>query len=263
VALEAYSLMYHDVVPAGDLDSSGMPGADANIYKLDQPDFCRHLDAIAALGPSRVKSCLDDWQRNAPVFLTFDDGGASASWIAAELDRRGWRGHFFITTDWIGRPGFVTAADLRRIAAQGHAVGSHSCSHPMRMSALARGDLRREWRDSLAKLAGILEAPVTVASVPGGHYSRQVGEIAAACGITTLFNSEPTSVACRIGPCLVLGRFFVQRQMPAGIAQSFAGGPAGPRRRQALVWKAKKAAKSLGGDLYVRARKAYLESRAR
>jgi hypothetical protein len=261
--MQVYSLMYHDVVPPGELDSSGMRGRDADRYKLDQAEFRRHLDAIAALGSRRVKICRENWQGTEPVFLTFDDGGVSALWIADELESRGWRGHFFITTDWIGRPEFAGVADLRRIAAGGHVVGSHSCSHPMRMSALDENNMRREWRDSMAKLRDILGTAITVASVPGGHYSQRVGRTAAESGISTLFTSEPTAACHRIAGCIVLGRYFLQRGMGPEIARGFAGGPPGPRRKQALVWKARKAAKALGGEMYVRLRKSYLERRSK
>jgi peptidoglycan/xylan/chitin deacetylase (PgdA/CDA1 family) len=260
--MRAYSLMYHDVVPAGAFDESGIQGADADLYKLDRAEFRRHLDAIAALGRERVKRCLDQWQHEVPVFLTFDDGGASAPWIAGELEQRGWRGHFFITTDWIGQPRFATAADLRDIASRGHVIGSHSCSHPMRMSALSESEMRREWRESLARLSDVLGAAVQVASVPGGHYSRRVGETGAASGLSILFTSEPTPACARVGECLVLGRYFLQQNMGPEIAQSYAGGAPGPRRKQALVWKVKKAAKAVGGEIYVRARKSYLERQA-
>ena len=39
--------------------------------------------------------------------ITFDDGGASALAAGEELARRSWRGHFFIATDLVGRPGYL------------------------------------------------------------------------------------------------------------------------------------------------------------
>ena len=41
------ALMYHDVVAAGDEDSSGFPGRDAALYKVTPETFAAHLDAIA------------------------------------------------------------------------------------------------------------------------------------------------------------------------------------------------------------------------
>lgn len=260
--MKAFSLMYHDVVPPGGASASGIQGADADVYKLDQAAFVQHLDAIAAVPGARVQTCAEPWPNSTPVFLTFDDGGASFPWIAKELERRGWRGHFFITTDWIGKRGFVQTGELRAMSKMGHVIGSHSVSHPRRMSALPRDDMAWEWRSSVVTLAEILGEAVAVASVPGGFYSRAVGEAAIEAGIRTLFTSEPTETCWRLDECTLLGRYFVQRGMGPAMAASFAGGPAGPRRKQAMMWKVKKAAKALGGDLYVRARVAYLGKRA-
>lgn len=254
---QVFALMYHDVVPPGGCGMSGIQGADADIYKLTQDDFCRHLDAIGALGKDRVRTCLES-PSDAPVYLTFDDGGISALWTAEELERRSWRGHFFITSDWIGQPGFVSAADLRGMAARGHVVGSHSCSHPKRISALPADQIRREWAASVERLSDVLGSAVTVASVPGGFYSRQVANLAAQAGITMLFNSEPTAQPRQAGSCLLFGRYFLQQGMGPEVAANFAGGPGVARLRQAALWKIRKAAKALGGDLYAKMRKSRL-----
>src|SRR5262245_59228288 len=104
--MQALSLMYHDVVEAGASDSSGfcVPGASA--YKLYRPEFEAHLDAIAGLDPQPTVSVVN--RHRAPetgtsLFLTFDDGGSSAYAVGGLLEQHGWRGHFFITTDYIGK----------------------------------------------------------------------------------------------------------------------------------------------------------------
>ena len=50
------------------------------------------------------------------------------------LERYGWPGYFFVATDWIGRPGFLNAAQFRELDSRGHVIGSHSCSYPERMA---------------------------------------------------------------------------------------------------------------------------------
>ena len=259
---KAFSLMYHDVVPAGEFASSGIGGADADVYKLERSTFISHLDSIARVG--QVRSCLENWQTGPPpVFLTFDDGGSCSPWIGEELARRGWCGHFFITTDWIGKSGFVTAGDLREMRAAGHVIGSHSASHPLRILSLPMDQIDREWRTSVAALSDLLGEAVSVGSVPGGYYSREVGNSAARAGVTQLFISEPTEICEQSGDCLLMGRFFIQQGMDAGMAASFAGGPGLARRKQAMIWKLKKTAKALGGDLYIKARVAYFAKTAR
>jgi peptidoglycan/xylan/chitin deacetylase (PgdA/CDA1 family) len=240
-----FALLYHDVAPAGQDDASGFPGAGAARYKLTPAAFAAHLDAVAAAAP-------------APL-LTFDDGGASAyDPVAGLLEAKGWRGHFFVPTDYVGRPGFLTAAQVRELRRRGHALGSHSCSHPERMSRCPRRRLVEEWRRSAAALADLLGEPVTSASVPGGFYSRAVAEAAAEAGLTLLFNSEPTTRARQVGVCRVLGRYTVYRGMSAEDAAALAGGRLGPRLRQALLWNVKKVAKAVGGRAYLRLRRGLL-----
>jgi peptidoglycan/xylan/chitin deacetylase (PgdA/CDA1 family) len=250
--------MYHDVVENGDFASSGFPGEGANVYKLRREDFERHLDAIRT--PITTVRELRD---TPPVMLTFDDGGASFQHpIADLLERRGWFGHFFITTDRIGTPGFLTADALRDLHRRGHIVGSHSHSHPTRMAALTRGELDREWRESVARLSTILGDQVRTASVPGGYYSRDVAASAAAAGIQALFNSEPTAATHKVDGCLVLGRYVVQRGMDPEWSAGFAAGNPRHCLRQAGLWKAKRIAKSLGGTAYLNLRNRILDRKA-
>jgi peptidoglycan/xylan/chitin deacetylase (PgdA/CDA1 family) len=264
--MQALAIMYHDVVEDGDFESSGFPGEGANVYKLRRDDFERHLQAIHAAIPAGAVRTIAQYPRPSgslperPVFLTFDDGGASFHTpIADMLEALGWRGHFFITTGRLGQPGFLASGQVRELHARGHVIGSHSCSHPTRMAALARSEMDREWRESLATLSAIVGEAVTVASVPGGYYSRQVGESAAAAGIEVLFTSEPTVTAATLGGCLVLGRYVVKRGMPPEWSAGLAAGRRSFRWRQTALWKAKRVAKSLGGGAYLKLRQAILE----
>jgi peptidoglycan/xylan/chitin deacetylase (PgdA/CDA1 family) len=256
----AVSLMYHDVIDGGSADGSGFPSADAAIYKLRVDVFRSHLEAIRqrAKTVSHVGQ-MHRWPDTLPVLLTFDDGGVSFLHpIADMLEEFGWRGHFFITTDYIDSPGFLSRAHIRDLHHRGHIIGSHSCSHPMRMSACTRQQLNREWSQSLAVLSDVLGSAITTASVPGGWYSREVAETAAESGISVLFNSEPKTRAEAIGRTIVFGRFAIFADTPASLCGAFAAGDRWPIARQKLVWNTKKVLKAAGGELYVTMRKAIL-----
>ncbi|HTP32499.1 MAG TPA: polysaccharide deacetylase family protein [Candidatus Acidoferrales bacterium] len=262
--MRALSIMYHDVVENGDFGSSGFPGEGAHVYKLRREDFERHLAAIREAVPAAQAvssiAARREWSDPTPVFLTFDDGGASALHPAADiLESYGWRGHFFITTDRIGTAGFLNTEEVRELHRRGHVIGSHSASHPNRMAALARDEIDREWRLSLDRLSQIAGESLKTASVPGGYYSREVAESAAASGIEVLFTSEPTAGTTVVNGCLVLGRYAVQRGMGPEWSAGFAAGRVGPRWRQTALWKAKQIAKSLGGEAYLKLRRAILE----
>lgn len=258
------TLIYHDVLADGGSDDSGFGGADALSYKLTETQFHRHLDLIASALGVDAPFCIPDaaaaTTTGGAVVLTFDDGGASApTRILRALGKRGWRAHFFVTTDFIGRGGFVTPEGLRELHAAGHVVGSHSASHPTRMSHLAPEAMRREWRDSRARLEDLLSAPVTAASVPGGYYSRTVATAAAEAGIRVLFTSEPRRSVFTVDGMAVVGRFSVTRRTPDGEIVSLASGRDGAALRQRLAWGAKKVAKRLGGETWLAVRRKLFE----
>ena len=123
------------VIPAGAEDSSGFPGRDAALYKVTPQLFEQHLSAIKRSLPDHPDH-PDHSDRPDPTF-TFDDGGTSAMAAADALERRGLIGYFFITTNYIGTPGFVSESDIRDLSRRGHMIGSHSCSHPLRMGHCA------------------------------------------------------------------------------------------------------------------------------
>lgn len=248
------TLLYHDVTPALADDSSGFAGPEAARYKLTPEEFVRHLDAVATkvTRPPSVTTSVDELRRAASDswLITFDDGGVSAiTDIAEQLERRGWRGWFFIATDDIDTPSFCTCAQLRELHERGHVIGSHSCSHPERISNCSREQLLDEWQRSRATLTEIIGHPVTTASVPGGFYSREVARTAAASGIEVLFNSEPTTGLFDVDGCLIVGRYNVYRGMLASDAASLVSSPL-RRWRQSAFWNAKKVAKMIAGPAY-------------
>jgi len=194
------------------------------------------------------------------VILTFDDGGASApTRILRALRERSWRAHFFVTTDFINTPGFVTPEGLRELHTAGHVIGSHSASHPLRMSYLAHEAIYREWRDSRVRLEDLVGAPVTAASVPGGYYSRTVATAAAEAGLRVLFTSEPQRSVTTVDGIVVVGRFSVTRRTSESDVISLASGRHGAALRQRLTWDVKKVAKRFAGEAWLTARRKLFE----
>jgi peptidoglycan/xylan/chitin deacetylase (PgdA/CDA1 family) len=258
---KSLAIMYHEVVEDGDSRIAKMHAGDA-VYKLDESDFREHLAAIKkAIGEKPVRRADDPaaWGEGPPLFLTFDDGEASGYTRAAPaLEEYGWRGHFFITAGQIGRPNILTPWQIRELDRRGHLIGSHSYSHPPAMSQMGWDELRREWSESVRVLEATVAHAVTVGSVPGGYYAPRVAEAAALAGIRVLFTSEPTMAAHRVGDCLVLGRYFVQRGMAPRVSAAFASGRVWSRSKQALGWKARKMAKSAAGGVYASVRERWL-----
>lgn len=253
------ALLYHDVVSSGQYASSGFQGPDADAYKMDCEEFQSHLQAMgSARCGTRVGLLRNRDSANPPMSLlfTFDDAGASAPAIADMLEKKGWRGHFFVPTDFLSSPGFVTTGQVRDLHSRGHVIGSHSCSHPMRMAQCTRTELQREWTKSVQVLSEVLGTQIRVGSVPGGYYSRAVAEEASAAGIEVLFNSEPTTRLQRLLDCLVVGRFCIREGISPRRAARIASGSPLERTQQYLYWNFKKCAKRVGGTYYLRLRDA-------
>lgn len=260
--MRAVTLLYHDVVD--DADSSGFPGGGPARYKLPVAEFERHLEALAEArpeGPSTAEELREESENPMPFLITFDDGGSSALAAADMLDGLRWRGHFLITVQPIGTRGFLSASGIRDLRRRGHAVGSHSFSHPDPMSACAPEVLRGEWARSVRALEDILGEPVRIASVPGGSYSRKVARAAASAGVRILFTSEPVTRAHEVDGCRVFGRYTLWRGVPASTAAALARCEPGPRLRQFAGWNARKAAKAVGGRHYLRLRRVLLARR--
>jgi len=258
------SLMYHDVIEREAHQASGFPSADAALYKLEPDQFKRHLAVISDLvtdHPVLVTDLLADEAALARAWMiTFDDGGLSSyTVIADQLEALGWRAHFFITTDYIGKPAFMTGEQIRELHRRGHIIGSHSCSHPLRFASLPQSELKREWEESVRALSDLLGEPVRIGSVPGGQYSRQVAETAAAVGIKALFTSEPTTRRAEVEGCLVLGRYAVRRLTAPAVAARIASAQFASRFGQWLWWESKKIIKTLGGDYYLKLRESWIE----
>jgi peptidoglycan/xylan/chitin deacetylase (PgdA/CDA1 family) len=258
--MKVTALLYHDVVEDGRFDDSGFPGVVPSRYKLRAEEFRLHLQALAmsTSEPPAVVHELRARDNALPWLLTFDDGGASALSIGRRLAERGWRGHFFVTVDYIGAPGFLQPDAIRTLSELGHVIGSHSCSHPERMARCTWEELLHEWTRSTDVLSELLGRRVAVASVPAGNYGKVVARAAAAAGIRTLFTSEPVIKVREVESCSVVGRFTILRGARPETAAALARARLRPRMSQFASWNAKKAAKTIGGEYYLRVRRRLL-----
>ena len=204
------TLLYHEVVD--DPADSGFQTPGAMSYKHETSYFLQNLDVIARSGV-RISTVHDiDFNSGGQyVLLTFDDGGRSAMRTADYIEERGWRGHFFITTNMIGTAKFVSAENIRDLRRRGHVVGSHSHTHPAVFWSLSEEEMLCEWRTSCETLSAILQEPITTASVPGGDMNRMTAGTAAQTGIKWLFTSEPTVHPWKWDGVVCLGRFCPKR----------------------------------------------------
>lgn len=219
------SFCYHDVTD--DPSESGLQRNAATPFKLRPDQFAAHLESIASgLAAPALVTEIELTRPGRHLLLTFDDGGKSALRVGEELSRRGWLGHFFISTSLIGRRTFLDASEIRHLRQSGHIVGSHSHTHPDIYRELEWERMVVEWRQSSDILAQILGEPCLSGAVPGGEISDAVLRSADRAGLRYLFTSEPWLRPRIVGGCWILGRFCAKASTsPEDIAElaSFEG----------------------------------------
>jgi hypothetical protein len=236
----AVFLLFHDV-HTGNPRDSGFRSAAADRYKLTVEQFDRQLSGLADAAPTAL-----------PFALTFDDGGVSYyTNIADRVEAMKLQAHCFVPTDYLDRAGFMSRKQIQELDRRGHHIGSHSASHPARISACSAGALLSEWTRSLAVLQDTLGHEVTTASVPGGFYSRAVAEAAAMAGVKTLFTSEPVTRIHHVGTCDVIGRYTVRESSRPDLSANLVRPAAWSRWTAWTGWNAKGVLKPILGPAYL------------
>lgn len=226
-------LMYHDIVTKDD-KSSGFQNESAFQYKVEESAF---EDQVKAL-------------QGRDVVFSFDDGGESFLSLAAPiLEKYGHQGVFFITTDYIGTPGFLNAAQVKELEERGHVVGSHSCSHPHNMAELSDEDIEKEWSESVKALEAILGHTIKYASIPNGYSSSVIIAKAQKAGIENLYTSTPTDKVAQKKNLNIIGRFVVHDKMSTSEVLSIVDSSA-TRKKKHIKWLALEIAKILLGGKY-------------
>jgi len=160
-------LLYHDVMA----DDPGRSGATA-YFGVSGHSFAAQLDHITGLGwrGCSIEEALRD--DGARVAISFDDGHAGQFERAfPALARRGMTATIFVTTGWVGTPGYVSWSALREMKAAGMSIQSHTRTHPF-LSELDPAALREELYGSRAELDQQLGQRTHALALPGGDPPR-------------------------------------------------------------------------------------------
>ncbi len=116
------------------------------------------------------------------VSITFDDGTADQLLAWDALQKYQMHGTFYIITDQIGQPGYLTLEQLQALQADGNEIGSHTIDHVRLIND--QGDaLRHELCDSRSILQQ-MGFQINSIAYPYGHYNSETEQVAAECGYT-------------------------------------------------------------------------------
>jgi len=215
--MRVVALTFHDVVP----DGNGAARAGDAFYRIRASELEQLLSQLRKLGYRTVSSrAFRAWQQGSAslperaVVLTFDDGYASHfALVASQLVRFRFTGTFFVTTDLIGRPGYLTWEQLRKLVFLGMEIGSHGKSHRP-LTALSPAELTEELAGSKRLLEEQLGVPVWALAAPGGFWNGAVAKAVQEAGYNAVWVSTVGTNGRETNP-LALRRIVVRQPFSA------------------------------------------------
>lgn len=179
-AAEAYSQKHLYEVPVLMYHLVEVPVKESSLYVRPdsfekQMEFLK-LHRYNVVPLARVFDDLKAGRRIPPntVTITFDDGTLDNFRNAFPvLKKMGFPATIFMITDNIGRPGWLSAEDLKILDESGIAIGSHTVSHAF-LPEKTPEEVRMELAESKKVLEALLGHEVTLFSYPAGGVTPAV-----------------------------------------------------------------------------------------
>ena len=160
---------------------TGNPQPDAKPYVVPPADFAEQLDYLTAEGYTTITP--QDYARarkgkqtlpEKPVILSFDDGYEDNYRVVLPmLEERGMKAVFYMVTNDIGQPGYLTWDNLFAMERRGMEIGSHTANH-IPLTTLSREQQRDELRLSKLMLEWKGMKTIYSFSYPNGAYDDGV-----------------------------------------------------------------------------------------
>jgi peptidoglycan/xylan/chitin deacetylase (PgdA/CDA1 family) len=108
-----------------------------------------------------------------PIMLTFDDTDLDQYTVAApEMNKYGFKGVFFIMTVSLGRPRYMTRAQVKELSDAGHIIGSHTWDH-QNVKKLKEKDWATQIDKPTKQLEAITGKPVKYFAYPFGLWNPE------------------------------------------------------------------------------------------
>ncbi len=249
------SLMYHDISRK---DTNSLNSASNDLetkYVLSFEKFEHQIKELSLLtNPKHIVNDALDFSENEkdnPVLITFDDGKSSNIDAAAILESYGFRGYFFIIASRVGKMGYMSKEEILSLWQRGHIIGTHSLTHPPKISELEYKDILHEWQESTHILSSIIGDKIRAAAVPGGFCSKYVIQAAEECGISILFNSEPVTLIDRYKNISILGRYNINSSDKDNSVLNLVRSKGFEKQKRFLSWNLKKLIKKVLGKYFL------------
>jgi peptidoglycan/xylan/chitin deacetylase (PgdA/CDA1 family) len=171
--------------------------SEDRVYLLKEEEFSKHLEYLHSEEWSTISvEQLLESLKNKTLFpersliISFDDGNQTDYDLAFTLlERFGFKATFFLTSDFIDRPGHLTRSQILQMSKGGMEFGSHGKTHRF-LSTLSEKELRSELVESKTVLEDLIGKDISLLSLPGGYHSSEVIEMARDAGYKAIFTSR-------------------------------------------------------------------------
>jgi peptidoglycan/xylan/chitin deacetylase (PgdA/CDA1 family) len=206
-------LMYHELETRGRPLSQREPGYVR--YVVPQDVFRAQMNLLLQEGWKGLTTseALANPVGNA-VAITFDDGCESDLLTAAPvLKQCRFNATLYVTAGFVGKPGYLSSAQLSELSKQGFEIGCHSMTHAY-LNDLDQSGLDREISQAKKALEQIIGKRVEHFSCPGGRYNARVVDSVRAAGYRSLATSCAHANSLSTNSFL-LGRVAVMRSFDA------------------------------------------------
>jgi len=237
-------LMYHELEIPGRALCQSEPGYLR--YVVTRDDFRNQISFIQADGWRAVNVTDSFSQPESPaVVITFDDGCETDLLCAAQmLKEANFGATFYITVGFLGKPGYLSASQLRQLSDQGFEIGCHSWNHPY-LTDIDSNELQREIGDAKMRLEEITGRKVDHFSCPGGRWDDRAVKVAQDSGYLTFATSRTHANTPTTDP-FALGRVPVMRSTELKTLAAICRGQG--LRQMSLANSARETARNLLGN---------------
>lgn len=226
-ALTIPILVYHYVLAV----SPSSPDVTLFNLSISPAMFARqmallHVEGATPISPAMLMQALAGKRALPPhpVMLTFDDGYTDFATAAAPvLLRYGFVATDYVVSGFVGHSGYMTAAQVKRIDAEGLVIGSHTMHH-VDLATVSPAVALAEIDGGKAALEHLLGHAVRDFAYPYGGFDGAVVQLVRAAGfrdaVTTMGGDTQTLADAfvlhrtRIGGALSLARFAVLAGLP-------------------------------------------------
>lgn len=157
------------------------------------------------------------------VRLTFDDGNASDAETALPLlTQRSLTATFFVCSNLVDQPTYLSRNQLRELRQTGMRIGSHGADH-VSWRNLSPERFRQEVVESRRALEQMCGVPITDASCPFGEYDSHVLSGLRQAGYKCVYTSDDGT--CREGDWLKARTTVLRRSPLSSVQRLIARGP--------------------------------------